>query len=194
MRKEVYAEDLPDDILAGMRRNAFVEDTRFRSQMKDLEEHVLTGTMPEKGPAAGRQAKVVQRMGGRYDVMVEDPITRRSRTVASFKYDALGRRVRTDVAWTPGDPQSVAAVFGIPFVSAFGDLPRSKPQYVADDDAVEEARRKVRLSARVRRAEEQEEAKLDQEAHFRVGNKKQHQVSPSDWTRAQRHRQRRGIK
>lgn len=213
MRKEVYAEDIPDDVYARMKKDSYDEEFAFRKQMKDVEEFATSGavaiapkrivpgdarrhsrTKVDPVTVAGMRVKVAHRMGDRFDVQVQDPFTKQAKTVVSHQYDLRGRRVGTDVAWTPGDPHSIAAVFGIPFVSAFGDLPKAKPQSVVDEETIEKARREVRFDAQVKAARESEEMRLDYEAYLRSRGKSQHQVPPSIWLRSENYKKRRGVK
>lgn len=190
--KKMYAEDYDSEILGKLKERSFDELTGFRSRMKSLEEHVLSGGTSGGIPAPGYpRIRTVARMGGHYDVMAEDPITRRSKRVARFDYDARGRRVRTLVAWKPGDPRSVAAVFGIPFVSAFGDLPEKKPQDLADRETVEKVRHRVGLDAMVQRAREEAELEEDRKAFERSQKLRPWQVTEADRKRAERFRKRR---
>lgn len=195
MRKSVYAEDYPEEVLAKMQKNAYDEDTSFRTQMKGIEEYATSGAVTKPGASiAGMRVRVAHRMGDRFDVQVQDPFTKQMRTVVSHQYDLRGRRTGTEVAWTPGDPRSVAAVFGIPFVSAFGDLPQDKPQEVKDSERVERSRRSVFQKAAEQRAAEEAQMELEKQAYFRVRGKKQHQVTPSEWALSEAYKKRRGAK
>ena len=195
MRKTVYAEDYPEEVLAEMQKNAYDEETSFRTQMKGLEEYATSGAVTKPGAnIAGMRVRVAHRMGDRFDVQVQDPFTKQMRTVVSHQYDLRGRRTGTEVAWAPGDPRSVAAVFGIPFVSAFGDLPPPKPQEVKDEESVARARHDVFQKAEERRAEEKAQMELEKQAYFRVRGKKQHQVTPSEWALSEAYKKRRGVK
>lgn len=194
-RRVAYAEDYDPVVLGEMKKNSFDEETAFRTQMKGLEEYATSGAVTKPGAnIAGMRVKLAHRMGDRFDVMVQDPFTRQARTVVSHQYDLTGRRVRTDVAWTPGDPRSVAAAFGVPFVSAFGDLPDSKPPEAVVKDEVRKTRQNVIRRAMVRRAEEETEMELERQAFLRVRGKTRGQVAPSDWDRSERYKKRRGIK
>lgn len=130
---------------------SFDEEAAFRERMKAIEEYATSGAVTTPGAKiAGQRVSVAHRMGDRFDVRVQDPFTKKARTVVSHQYDLRGNRVSTDVAWTPGSPESVSAVFGVPFVSAFGAP--SKP----DREAQEEADRKAQEesdSKALRRAE-----------------------------------------
>lgn len=195
MIKPVYAEDYPEEVLAKMQKNAYDEDTSFRTQMKGIEEYATSGAVTKPGASiAGMRVRVAHRMGDRFDVQVQDPFTKQMRTVVSHQYDLRGRRTGTEVAWTPGDQRSVAAVFGIPFVSAFGDLPPTKPQEVKDEESVTRARHDVFQKAAERRAEEKAQMELEKQAYFRVRGKKQHQVTPSEWALSEAYKKRRGAK
>lgn len=152
-RRIVYAEDYDPVVLDGMKKRAFAEEVAFRSRMKGLEEYALSGAVANPGASiAGMPVFVAHRMGDQFDVRVRDPFTKQLRTVVSHKYDLLGRRTGTTVAWAPGDPRSVAAAFGIPFVSAFGDLPKNKPQEVSDKEDIERASHDVQHRAAVAEA------------------------------------------
>ena len=195
MRKTVYAEDYPEEVLAKMQKNAYDEETSFRTQMKGLEEYATSGAVTKPGAnIAGMRARVAHRMGDRFDVQVRDPFTKQMRTVVSHQYDLRGRRTGTDVAWTPGDPRSVAAVFGIPFVSAFGDLPPTKPQEVKDEESVKRSRHDVFQKAAEKRAAEEAQMELEMQAYLRVKGKKRHEVAPSDWALYEAYMKRRGAK
>ena len=195
MRKTVYVEDYPEEVLAEMQKNAYDEETSFRTQMKGLEEYATSGAVTKPGAnIAGMRVRVAHRMGDRFDVQVRDPFTKQMRTVVSHQYDLRGRRTGTDVAWTPGDPRSVAAVFGIPFVSAFGDLPPGKPQEVKDEEGVKRSRHDVFQKAAEQRAAEEAQMELERQAYLRVRGKKKHEVAPSDWTLYEAFKKRRGAK
>lgn len=136
---------------------SFDEEARFRKRMKSIEELVTSGDVASlTGKSVGGQrVRVVHRMGDRFDVQVADPFTKKARTVVSHQYDLLGNRRSTDVAWTPGDPRSVAAVFGIPFVSAFGDPPRQRAQSDIDREDVERAEHDEIMKYRIKFAKNQ---------------------------------------
>ena len=195
MRKPVYAEAYPEEVLAKMQKNAYDEDTSFRTQMKGIEEYATSGAVTKPGASiAGMRVRVAHRMGDRFDVQVQDPFTKQMRTVVSHQYDLRGRRTGTEVAWTPGDPRSVAAVFGIPFVSAFGDLPKAKPQEVEDSERVERARRSVFQKAAEKRAEEEAQMELEKRTYLGIKGKKQRQVAPSVWALSEAYKKRMGVK
>lgn len=162
---EIYAEDIDPRMRQRWLDASFGEEADFRTRMKKIEEFALSGdvTRPH-AKIAGRDVRVVHRIGDRYDVQVNDPFSRKAVTVVSHQYDSLGRRKATWTAWRRGDPQSVAKVFGIPFVSAFGDTPQRKPQDVADRERADavtenyrrqglEEQRKERLRTRALRYE-----------------------------------------
>lgn len=132
---------------------SFEEEASFRERMKALEEYAVSGAVTKpRAEIAGQRVRVAHRMGNRFDVQVQDPFTKQMKTVVAHQYDLKGNRTATATAWTPGNPQSVAAVFGIPFVSAFGDPPKPRPQDESDNEAVAKARRDAFLALRVKDA------------------------------------------
>ena len=59
MRKPVYAEDYPEEVLAKMQKNAYDEDTSFRTQMKGVEEYATSGAVTKPGASiAGMRVQI----------------------------------------------------------------------------------------------------------------------------------------
>lgn len=145
-----------------MRKQEFDEVSNFRMAMKGVEEHATSGMVTRPGAEiAGRRVRIAHRMGDRFDVQVQDPFTKSMQTVVSHQYDLRGRRTGTQVAWKPGDPYSVAAVFGVPFVSAFGDTPKDPPEEEQEDAAVRRAVAEARRKYKITKAVELEQKRLE---------------------------------
>lgn len=173
-RTEIYADQFDPKILENLRKAEFDEVSDFRRRMKATEEFATSGNVTRPGAEiAGRRVRIAHRMGDRFDVQVRDPFTKQMQTVVSHQYDLRGRHVGIQVAWQPGDPNSVAAAFGIPFVSAFGDTPRNPSADEQERSAVERAVSKARTDYKIRKAVELEQKRLEEmDAQKSKGKKK----------------------